>query len=120
MQASALLGIVCSTYYLQKLNHDVFGIVNNAQNVSTAYRFDECVGAKNTDHSISHITDYLAKLPSWISRVLLFLNNTSSTNKNCYLIAWAYEMILAFLRVSFLIAGHTTKFPPDLLFSRIS
>ena len=28
-----------STYYLQKLNHDVFGIVNHAQKVSTVYLF---------------------------------------------------------------------------------
>ena len=86
--------------------------------------FDERVGPKNTDHTTSYLTDYLAKLPSWISRVHLFLDNTSSTNKNCYLMAWAYEMIQHerlsfFFRVSFLIAGHT-KFSPDLLFSRIA
>ena len=33
--------------------------------------------------------------------------------------AWACEMRLSFLRISFLIAGHT-KFSPDLLFSRIA
>ena len=82
-----------STYYLQKLNHDAFGIVNHAQNMFTVYLFDERVGPKNIDHTVSYLTDYLAKLPSWINRVHLFLDNTSSINKNCYLMAWAYEMI---------------------------
>ncbi len=112
-----------STYYLQKLNHDIFGIVNHAQKSSSVYLFDERVGPKNTDHTISYLWDYISKLPTWLRRVHLFLDNTSSTNKNCYLMAWAYEMIqqgrLSFLRVSFLIAGHT-KFSPDLLFSRIA
>ncbi len=112
-----------STYYLQKLNHDVFGIVNHAENSSAVYLFDERVGPKNTDHTVSYLTDYFSKLPRWIHRVHLFLDNTSSTNKNCYAMGWAYEMIqqnkLTFLRISFLIAGHT-KFSPDLLFSKIA
>ena len=112
-----------SMYYLQKLNHDIFGIVNHATNVSSAYLFDERVGPKNTDHTISYLSNWISKLPDWIHRVHLFLDNTSSTNKNCYLMASACEMIqqgkLCFLRVSFLIAGHT-KFSPDLLFSKIA
>ena len=112
-----------STYYLQKLNHDIFGIVNHAQNSSSVYLFDERVGPKNTDHTISYLCDYFSKLPTWLRRVHLFLDNTSSTNKNCFMMAWAYEMIqqrrLSFFRISFLIAGHT-KFSPDLLFSRIA
>ncbi len=50
-----------------------------------------------------------------MNRVHLFLDNTSSTNKNCYLMAWAYEMVqqekLSFFRVSFLLAG-IPSFPP--------
>ena len=111
------------TYYLQKLNHDIFGIVNHANELSSVFLFDERVGPKNTDHTISYLCEYLSKLPTWIHRVHLFLDNTSSTNKNCFLMAWAYEMIqqskLSFLRISFLIAGHT-KFAPDLLFSKIA
>ena len=56
-----------STYYLQKLSHDLFGIVNHATNRSTIYLFDERVGPKNTDHTLSLITDYITtqgKLPS--------------------------------------------------------
>ena len=42
-----------ATYYLQKLSHDVFGIVDHSDNHSTLYFFDETVGPKNTDHTIS-------------------------------------------------------------------
>ena len=71
-----------STYYQQKLNHDIFGVVNHAQNSSTVYLFDEGVGSKNTDHTISYLCDYFSKLPRWICRVHLFLDNISSTIKN--------------------------------------
>jgi len=112
-----------STYYLQKLNHDVFGIINHASNSSSVYVFDERVGPKNTDHTISYLSNFFLKLPDWVRRIHLFLDNTSSTNKNCYLMASASELIqqgkLSFFRVSFLIAGHT-KFAPDLLFSKIA
>ena len=100
-----------STYYLQKLNHDVFGIVNHGSGSSTVYLFDERAGPKNTDHTISYLTNYISKLPEWIQRVHLFLDNTCSTNKNYYLMSWAHEMVqqqkLQFFRVSFLLAGHT-------------
>ena len=112
-----------STYYLQKLNHDIFGIVNHSSGASTVYLFDERVGPKNTDHTISYLTDYISRLPSWVKRVHLFLDNTASTNKNYFLMGWAYEMVqqqrVHFFRISFLIAGHT-KFSPDLLFSKIA
>jgi len=62
-------------------------------------------------------------LPTWIRRVYIFLDNTSSTNKNCFMMSWACEMVqqkkIKFLRLSFLIAGHT-KFALDLLFSHIA
>ena len=111
-----------STYYLQKPNHDVFGIVNHGSGSSTVYLLDECAGPKNTDHTISYLTDHISKLPEWIRHVHLFLDNTCSTNKNYYLMSWAYEMVrqlkLQFLHESFLLAGHT-KFLPDLLFSKL-
>ena len=53
----------------------------------------------------------------------LFLDNTVSTNKNCYTMSWVLEMVqqnvLDLVRVSFMIAGNT-KFHPDLLFSKIA
>ena len=46
-----------------------------------------------------------------------------STNKNCFTMSWAFEMVqqnvLDLVRVSFMIAGHR-KFSPDLLFSKIA
>ena len=49
-----------STYYLQKLSHDLLGIVNHSDEASTAvYVFDERCGPKNTDHTVSYITDYV-------------------------------------------------------------
>ena len=114
-----------STYFFQKLSHDVFGIVNHASNSSTVYVFDERIGPKkfNTDHTVSYLTDFFSKLPPWITRIHLFLDNAFGTNKNFYTMAWVYELVhqnrLKFIRISFLVAGHT-KFPPDLLFLRIS
>ena len=112
-----------STYYLQKVNHDLFGIVNHGDGSSAVYLFDETIGPKNTDHTLSFLTHYIRALPSWVKRVHIFLDNTSSTNKNFYTMAWAMELVqqdeIDFLRISFLIAGHT-KFSPDLLFSKIA
>ena len=112
-----------STYYLQKMNHDLFGVVNHGDSSNAVYLFDETVGPKNTDHTLSFLTHYIHALPPWIKRVHLFLDNTSSTNKNFYSMAWAMELIqqdvIEFLCISFLIAGHT-KFSPDLLFSKIA
>ena len=112
-----------STYYLQKLSHDIYGIVNHATNSSVVYLLDERIGPKNTDHTISYTMHYISNLPDWVRRVHLFLDNTCSTNKNFYLMGWAWEMVqqgqLDFFRVSFLVAGHT-KFSPDLLFSKIA
>jgi hypothetical protein len=62
-------------------------------------------------------------VPPWIKRLHNFLDNASSTNKNAYMIAWGLEMVqykkFDFVRISFMIAGHT-KFAPDLLFSKVS
>ena len=45
-----------STFYLQKLNHDIFGIVNHGSGCSTVYLFDERVGPKNTDITQYYLT----------------------------------------------------------------
>ncbi len=111
-----------STYYLQKLNHDILGIVNHSTGDSHVYLFDEKTGPKNTDHMVSYLSHYVTTLPAWVRRAV-FLDNTCSTNKNWYSMAWAMEMIqqkkLDYIRVSFMIAGHT-KFAPDLLFSKVA
>ena len=115
-----------STHYLQKRSHDIFGIVNHSDGTSAIYIFDECIGPKNTDHTVSYLTDYLCqsgKVPNWVKRLHLYMDNACSTNKNYYALGWANEMVqqgkFDFIRISFLIAGHT-KFAPDLLFSRVS
>ena len=112
-----------STYYLQKLSHDVFSIVDHRNNNSTIYVFDETVGPKNTDHTISFLTHYFRNssvMPSWIKCIHVLLDNTDSTNKNAFFMGWAMEIVqhgvLDYLRISFLIAGHT-KFDVDHLFS---
>ena len=81
-----------STYYLQKLSHDILGIVNHATGLSTVYLFDDTVDPKNT---VSYITHFLGVLPNWIRCIHLFLDNTCSTNKNFYCMAWAWacEMV---------------------------
>lgn len=115
-----------STYYLQKLSHDVFGIVNHSNGKSAIYTFDERCDPKNMDHTVSYLTHFLCEsgeVPSWVKKVHIYLDNTSSTNKNYYMMGWANEMVqqgkFNFIRISFLIAGHT-KFAPDFLFSKLS
>ena len=112
-----------STYYLQKLSHDVFGVVDHRDNRSTIYIFDETVGPRNTDHTMSLLTHYIQDsgvFPPWVQRVHIFLDNTGSTNKNAFLISWGMEMvqrkIVDYLRFSLLVASHT-KFDVDHLFS---
>ena len=115
-----------STYYFQKLSHDILGIVNHSDKTSCIYIFDERTGPKNTDHTVSYITNYLCDsgiVPTWVRRLHLFLDNACSTNKNYYMLGWASELVqqgrFDFIRISFLIAGHT-KFGPDLLFFQVS
>ena len=85
-----------STYYFQKLSHDIFGIVDHRENQSMLYIFDETVGPKNTDHTISLLMDYVRNstaFPSWIKRLHIFLDNTGSTNKNAYFMGLGMEII---------------------------
>lgn len=112
-----------STYYLQKVSYDIYGIVDHRDGSGHLYLMNETAGPKNTDHTISYIMQYLkssGKVPSWVRRVHVFMDNAGSTNKNQYMMAAALEIvqqgILDYFRVSFMIAGHT-KFAPDQLFS---
>ena len=114
------------TYYFQKLSYDIFGIVDHRDESSTVYVFDERVGSKTADHTVSYILHYLkstGQVPSWVTRVHIFLDNAGSTNKNQFLMSSCLELVqhrvLQYLRISFMIPGHT-KFAPDLLFSRIA
>lgn len=53
-----------STYYLQKLNHDILGMVNHSTGASHVYLFDERTGPKNTDHTVSYFSHYITTLPA--------------------------------------------------------
>ena len=106
-----------STYYLQKASHD------GQQHITL---FDERIGPKNTDHTISILHSYLKRVTeqhSWIKRALIFLDNAASTNKNRYLFSWGTELVeqrmLDYICFSFMVAGHT-KFAPDRLFAQVS
>lgn len=112
-----------STYYFQKVSHDVFGIIDHRDDRKHIVLFDERIGPKNTDHTVSYleekITASITEYP-WIRRVLLFLDNATNTNKNQYLFSWGMEMVeqhkVDYIRFCFLVAGHT-KFAPDRLCS---
>lgn len=99
------------------MSYDIFGIVDHSN------LFDERNGPKNTDHTISFVTDYWqqfhAAIP-WAQRLAIYLDNATSTNKNKYLFSWAMEMVgsrfAEHIHISFMVAGHT-KFAPDRLFS---
>jgi hypothetical protein len=115
-----------STYYLQKLSFDIFGIVDHRNDEKSIIVFDECIRPKNTDHTISFFSSYISSVVAdypWIKRVCIFLDNAGSTNKNRYLFSWGMEFVerhqLDHLRFCFLLAGHT-KFSPDRLFSLIA
>ena len=47
-----------STYYLQKVLHDIFGVVDHWDDEGTLYLFDERIGPKNTDNTISFLLTY--------------------------------------------------------------
>ena len=112
-----------STYYLQKVSHDVFGLVDHRNDGKHIVLFEERLGPKNTDHTISLLLDYINKVISshtFMRRVCIFLDNAGNTNKNKYLFSWGMEMVdsrkLDYIRFCFLVAGHT-KFAPDRLFA---
>ena len=113
-----------TTYYLQKVSHDIFGLVDHrSEDSNFIWVFDETVGPKNTDHTIAFLSQYLEKVTTdfpWIRRACIFLDNAGNTNKNRYLFSWAMELVdmhtLDHCRFCFLVAGHT-KFAPDRLFS---
>ena len=65
-----------STYYLQKVSHDIFGIIDHWDKKGVLYLFDERIGPKNTDHTISLLMKYwksvLEEYP-WMKRLAIML-----------------------------------------------
>ncbi len=112
------------TYYLRKLSHNIFGIVDHTLDTNTVYVLDERVGgAKNGDITISLLDNHIdTKLPSWARHLCLFMDN-GATNKNRFMIQWGTELVekgdFDTFRMCFFVPGHA-KNDADRLFSRIS
>lgn len=112
------------TYYLRKLSHNIFGIVDHTLDQNAVYVLDERAGgAKNADITISLIDHYLYQhTPSWAKHICLFMDN-GTTNKNQFMIQWAMELVerndYDSIRICFFVPGHG-KNDADRLFSRIS
>lgn len=78
------------------MSYDIFGIVDHREESNHVYLVSELTGPKNTDHTISYLFHYLkssGKVPEWVRRVQIFLDNAGSTNKNQYLMASVYEVV---------------------------
>ena len=111
-----------STNYLQNVSNDSFEIVDHRDEHGHVYLFDEHIGSKNTDHTVSLLTwlwdNVVANYP-WMWCLMIFLDNATSTNKNRYMFFWTTEMVstskLDFVGFSFLLVGHT-KFAPRSAF----
>ena len=85
-----------STYYMQKVSYDLLGIVDHREEAGFVYLFSELIGPKNTDHTLSYLLHYLkstGRVPGWVRRVQVFMDNAGSTNKNKYLMAATYEVV---------------------------
>ena len=87
--------------------------------------FGEQIGAKNSDHTVSllhHNVRNSGQVPTWVRRERIFLDNPTSTNKNRYIVAWVMELVqqqeLDYIRIAFLITGHT-EYAPDRMFASI-
>jgi len=112
------------TYYLRKLSHNIFGIVDHTLAKNAVYVLDERVGgAKNADITISLVNHYIhQQIPSWARHLCLFMDN-GATNKNQFIIQWAMELVersdYDTIRMCFFVPGHG-KNDADRLFSRIS
>ena len=112
------------TYYLRKLSHNIFGIVDHTLAKNAVYVLDERAGgAKNADITISSIDHYIhQQIPSWARHLCLFMDN-GATNKNQFMIQWAMELVerneYDTIRMCFFVPGHG-KNDADRLFSRIS
>ena len=75
-----------STYYLQKVLYDIYGIVDHRHDQSHLYLLNETIGAKNTDHSFLYLLQSSGKVPSWVKRVHVFMENQ-------YMMAAVFEIV---------------------------
>ena len=76
-----------STYYLQKVSYDIYGIVDHRQDEGHLYLLNETIGAKNTDHSFSYLLQYLkssGKVPNWVKRVHVFMDKNGKGTRESH------------------------------------
>jgi hypothetical protein len=112
------------TYYLRKLSHNIFGIVDHATDKNYVYVLDERIaGAKNGNMTVSLVNRYVAKtIPHWVQHLCIFMDN-GATNKNQFMIQWAMELVerndFESIRMCYFVPGYA-KNDVDRLFSRIS
>ncbi len=118
----------CSTYYKRKFLIQIFGIMSheydfdNSKDNGQIFLFEEYLGSKNADTTISFIESFLKKKHPWIKNFILFMDNCK-TNKNMKMIKFLNEQTAISnynnIKLNFLISGHT-KFIVDQMFSKIS
>ncbi len=112
------------TYYLRKLSHNIFGIVNHAVANNAVYVADERIGGtKNGNMTISLVDHYIhQKLPTWARNLCLFMDN-GATNKNQFMLQWGINLVekgnYDTIRMCYFVPGHA-KNDADRLFSRIA
>ncbi|XP_070578689.1 uncharacterized protein [Ptychodera flava] len=113
------------SYYKMKLCVDEAAVIQHNTGKAYTYIFDERFGPKNSSHTLSILSHHINNLDtSWITKVMVFMDNAPSTNKNTWLVCWIKEMMLKhetlqYLRIGFLQAGHS-KSMPDWVFASIS
>ncbi len=112
------------TYYLRKLVHNIFAIIDHALSEKTIYVSDErACATKNVDLTISLLDHYIQnKVPDWVRHLCLYMDN-GPTNKNQYMIQYGIELVqhnkYDTVEICYLVAGHA-KFDPDRLFAQIA
>ena len=111
------------TYYKQKLTVHLCGLVQHHDGRPHVFLSDErASGAKVADHLCSYLTQYVASLPTYVSKLTIWGDN-AGTIKSQYLVGWAADCVeegrLKEVNLRFMLPGHT-KFSPDTLFASIS
>ena len=59
------------SYYLRQVSHDLFGIVDHHHDSKYDAVFEEQIGPKNSDHTVSVLQHYIrhrGEIPTWVRR----------------------------------------------------
>jgi len=112
------------TYYYQKLQHHIFGIVDHRTQKNFVYVTENSIGgAKDSNHVLSHLDHYVKNYLSPKVRHLRLNLDSAAYFKTKYIVWWAAAMKetgrFEDVKISFMVPGHT-KFTPDWLFSQIA